>query len=312
MARPVWTGSVSFGLVTIPVKLFTATEDHDIHFHNLERDTGERIRHRRVAESSGHEVASENIVKGYEVRPGEHVIVEQDELEAVEPGRSRAIEIEDFVDLDGVDPIYFDRTYFVTPDDSSARPYELLRRVLDEMDMAGIARFAMRGKQHLCAIRPYDGSLALETMYFADEVREPERLDGVARDVDVDERELSAARQLVESLRSEWEPERYEDTYRDRVMELIERKAEGESVVTEEPEEEGGEVVDLMAALEASVNDARSRRSSSAGRGARGRKAGDLSSLTREELYERAQDSDIEGRSKMSKEELVDALREAS
>lgn len=306
MARPVWTGSISFGLVNLPVKLYSAVEDHSVRFHNFERGSGERIRHRRVAEDSGHEVGYDDIVKGYEIRPGEHVIVEQEELEAVEPGRSRSVEIEDFVDLASVDPVHFDRTYYLAPaDEGAARAYRLLQTVLDDAGKVGVARFAMRGKQHLAAVRPLDGVLAIETMHFADEVRDPKALDGIdlVEAVEVGDRELDAARQLVDSLSTEWDLEEYEDTYRQRVLELIERKAEGESVVVDEPEESGGQVLDLMAALEASVSEAKQRRAGT---------AGEFDDMTRDELYEEAQRRDIDGRSSMSKPELLRALKQAS
>lgn len=329
MARSVWSGAVSFGLVNVPVRLYTATENHDVRFHNFERGTGERIRHRRVAEESGHEVDFGDIVKGYEIRPGEHVIVEQDELESVEPGKSRTIEIEDFVDLDAVDPVYFGKTYYVAPaGEDAGRPYELLRRVLDDAQRVGVGRFAMRGKQHLAVIRPLDDVLALETMFFADEIRDPAALDelGAHTEMEVGERELDVARQLVDSLTTEWEPDRYEDTYRTRVMDLIERKAEGESIVVEAADTGGAEVVDLMAALERSVSEARSRRNGGAAGADDGQDrsaepdtgepdtadGASLESLTRDELYERAQARDVEGRSKMSKPELIEALRAAS
>ena len=297
MARPVWTGSISFGLVNLPVKLYSAVEDHSVRFHNFERGSGERIRHRRVAEESGHEVGYDDIVKGYEIRPGEHVIVEQEELEAVEPGRSRSVEIEDFVDLASVD--------LAPADEGAARPYRLLQTVLDDAGKVGVARFAMRGKQHLAAVRPLDGVLAIETMHFADEVRDPTALDGIdlVEAVEVGDRELDAARQLVDSLSTEWDPEEYEDTYRQRVLELVERKAEGESVVVDEPEESGGQVLDLMAALEASVSEAKQRRAGA---------TGEFDGMTRDELYEEAQRRDIDGRSSMSKPELLRALKQAS
>lgn len=310
MPRSVWTGSLSFGLVNLPVKLYTATENHDVSFHNFERGSGERVRHKRVAEESGHEVAYDDIVKGYEVKPGEHVIVEPEELESVEPGRTRAIEIEDFVDLPAVDPIHFQKTYHVAPaDEGSQRPYELLRRALLDADKVGIARFVMRGKQHLVALRTLGDILALETMYFADEIRDPARLPEVEglTEIEVKDRELDMARQLIDSLSSEWDAAKYEDTYRARVLELIERKAEGESIVVESREPEGGKVVDLMAALEASLDEARGRRGGTAAE-SDGRSDG-FESMTRDELYQEAQRRDIEGRSKMSKPELIDALQ---
>ncbi len=318
MPRPTWSGTLTFGLVSVPVRLYTATENRDVRFHNFQRGTGERIRHKRVAEGTGEEVAYDDIVKGYEVRPGEHVVVEPDELEAIEPGRSRAIEIEDFVELEDVDPVYFQRTYHVMPsEEGAARPYHLLRTALQEAGRVGIARFVMRGKQHLAAVRVRDDVIALETMYFPDEVRDTGDLREQAwlRDIELNDRELGAARQLIDTLTTDWDPESYHDTYRERVLELLERKAEGEEVVHEQPEEQGAKVVDLMAALERSIEDARGGRQRNDGaEQEQADESGDdrLADMTRDELYERAQRNDIAGRSKMTKQELIGALREAS
>ena len=345
MPRPIWTGTISFGLVSLPVKLYSATESQDIHFNQFERGTGERVRHKRVAEDSGHEVAYEDIVKGYEVRSGSWVMVDKEELESVEPGRSKAIEIEDFIELEDVDPVYFEKTYHLVPaDEGAARPYALLATTMSEAGRVGIARFVMRGKQHLATIRPQGDNLVLETMFFPDEVRTTDALDELkaVRTVELNDRELAAARQLVDSLTSEWDPSRYHDTYRERVLELLERKAEGEDIVTKTEDEPSGNVVDLMAALEASIERARGERSAggtaadaTSGSGAKsgsksgskkagatrsssGSKSASSSSskswrdMSREELYEEAQKRDIGGRSKMSKDELIDALQEAS
>jgi DNA end-binding protein Ku len=317
MARPIWTGTISFGLVTLPVKLYSATESHTVSFHNFERGTGERIRNKRVAEGSGHEVDYDDVVKGYEIRPGEYVMVETEELDSVDPGRSRAIEIEDFIELDDVDPVYFQKTYHVVPsDEGAARPYRLLARTLAEASRVGIARFVMRGKQYLAAIRTKDDGLVLETMFFPDEVRSAGDLPEMeaAEGVEVSDREIAAARQLVDSLTSEWDPSRYHDTYREQVLDLLERKAEGETISTEAPEEPSGNVLDLMSALEASIERARGERSRGTGSGSASGNArpGDLRSMTRDELYEEAQRRDIDGRSKMTKDELVDALQRAS
>lgn len=327
MPRAIWTGSLGFGLVNVPVKLYSATEDKDVHFHQLTADTGERIRYKRVAEESGKEVAYADIVKGYEVESGRFVTVTSEELEGVEPGRSRTIEIEDFVDLDEVDPVYFQKTYYIAPADSdtASKPYALLRQTMEEAGKVGIARFVLRNKQHLAAVRPRSDILVLETMYFADEVRIPDRIDEIDPEAapSISEREKAAAMQLVQALSSEWEPTKYEDTYRTRVLELIEAKAQGEDVVVQPEVAEPTNVVDLMKVLEASVNEARQRRtgggsggSASGGAGRASRSGGgrgsddDLDERSKEELYEEAQKHDIAGRSKMSKEELVEALRE--
>jgi DNA end-binding protein Ku len=257
MARAIWSGAISFGLVNVPVKLFSATETRDVSFHQFQEGTGQRIRYKRVAAESGEEVGYDDIVKGYEVDKGRHVLVSPEELESVEPGRSHTIEIEDFVDLDRIDPVYYEKTYYLAPAKGAGaeKSYALLRRAMEDANKVAVARFVLRTKQYLAAIRPARGVLVLETMFFADEVRDPQRdIDDVpGDDVELGERERRIAGQLIESLTSDWEPERYHDTYRERVLELVGRKAEGEEVVVEAAAAEGGEVVDLMAALEASV-----------------------------------------------------------
>ena len=319
MPRAIWTGSISFGLVNVPVKLFTAIEDHSVGFHQLDPATGERIRYQRVTETSGKEVEYKDIVKGYELEDGSHVVITPEELEAVEPGRSRTIDIEDFIDLDDVDPVYFDKTYHLAPaDEAAAKPYALLREAMRESNRVAIARFVMRATQHLAAIRvAADGAgdagdiLVLETMHFGDEVRSPadiREMRVLADGVELSDRERAAATSLVESLTSEWDPTRYEDTYRERVLELVARKAEGERIVTEKPEEPTASVTDLMAVLEASVNEARQKRSDGGG-GRRSTPGGrDLSQLSKDELYEEAKRRDIDGRSNMTKDQLIAAL----
>lgn len=245
MARAIWSGSISFGLVNVPVKLFSATEQKDVSFHQFQEGTGQRIRYRRVAEESGEEVDYADIVKGYEVEKGRHVLVTPEELESVDPGRTRTIEIEDFVDLAEIDPIYYEKSYYLAPAEGSGaeKPYTLLLRGMEESGKVAIGRFVLRTKQYLAAIRPAGGVLVLETMYFADEVRDPSvDVDGVpVEGVELSDRERAIAGQLIESLSSAWEPERYADTYRQRVLELIERKAQGEDVVTEPARAEEGE-----------------------------------------------------------------------
>lgn len=327
MPRPMWTGTISFGLVAVPVKLFAATENRKVRFHQLERGTGERIRHQRVAESSGREVPYEDIVKGYEVRPGEHVIVEPEELDAVDPGPRRTIEVEDFVDIDAIDPVHFNRSYYAAPgDQAAARAYRLLTRAMADTGRAAIGRFVLRSKQHLAALHPSRRMLVLETLFFADEVRDPAQLEEMGwleEGPAPSERELSAATELIDSLTRDWDPARYRDTYREQVLELVQRKVEGEEVVTEE-EEEPAPVVDLMEALERSLQQTggRSRRRPG-GSGRPGGKRGgprrrtggtgtDYGSMTKDQLYEEAQRHGIAGRSKMSRDQLVSAVRKAS
>jgi DNA end-binding protein Ku len=321
MPRSLWTGSISFGLVSVPVKLFSAIESKDIRFNQFERDTGERVRIRRVAEGTDREVPFAEIDKGYEVASGEYVIVTPEELEAVEPGKSRSIEIEDFVALDEIDPVYFDSTYMIAPaDEGAARPYRVLQAAMEQSGRAAVARFVMRSKQHIAVIRPANGRLVMETLYFADEVRAADdisEMDHLDATPEPSDKELAMAEQLLESLTTDWDPERYEDTYRIRVLELIESKAEGRAIVTER-DEETAPVIDLMAALEASVKRAKAGRDSS--RSGAGGTASDASgdvdvdeyaAMSKDDLYEEAQRLDVPGRSKMSKDELVEAVAAA-
>jgi DNA end-binding protein Ku len=301
MARAIWSGSIGFGLVSIPVRLYTATKKRDVRFHEFQGGTGQRIRHKRVAEETEAEVEYEEVVKGYEVDRGEYVIVTPEELEAAKPEATHTIEIRDFVRLSEIDPIYFEKSYYVGPQEGTGaeRPYALLLRAMQERGKVGIGSFVMREKEHLAAIRPIDGALVLETMFFPDEVRGIDEIENQPKDVDVDEKQLRMALELIDSLSSTWEPERYRDTYRERVLELIERKAEGRAIVTEEPAKPG-KIADLMEALRASVEAAKQDRKA------------DLAQLSREELYERAQRLGIPGRSSMNKDELIAALEKAS
>lgn len=307
MARPIWSGAVSFGLVTVPVKLFTATSPHTIRFNQFEQGTGERIRYKRVAEHTGEEVAYDDIVKGYQVDDGRYVMVTQEELEAIEPGRSRTIEIEDFVSLNEIDPISWDKTYYLAPQENAGaeKPYALLHQAMASTNKVGIARFVMRGKQYLATIRPIGDLLGLETMFFADEIRGPDDVENVPVDVEPTERELRTAEQLIDSLSVEWDATRYHDTYRERVLELIEHKAQGEDIVVED-EAEPAKVTDLMAALRASVEESSRRRGQPEQPVPAG---GRLEDLSKQELYERATAAGIPGRSKMSKPQLIDALQ---
>jgi DNA end-binding protein Ku len=250
----IWSGTIGFGLVSVPVKLVTAVRSKDVRFHQLEEGTGARIRQRRVSEATGEEVPYEKIVKGYELSPGQYVVVEGEELEALAPKASRAIEIEDFVELSDIDPIYFENPYYLVPDRNAAKPYELLVEAMTELQKVAIGHIILRSKAHLVAIRPLNGALCVETMRYADEVVPVEGLDGLPEgDVEPTEKELAMARQLIETLSGEFEPEKYRDEYREQVLALIEKKAAGEEIVSEPLVEEPAKVLDLMAALEASL-----------------------------------------------------------
>jgi DNA end-binding protein Ku len=254
MARSIWTGAIGFGLVRVPVRLYSATQDKNVHFHQLQEGTGKRIRYQRVT-NDGEEVAYEDIVRGYEIKKGKYVTLTDEELAAAEPEKSRTIEIEDFVDLHEIDPITYEKTYYVFPDERAegGKPFVLLRRALEESELVGIGRFVMREHEYLVTIRPYEGVLALETMFFADEVRAVKDVAEPPKNVRVADRELEMARRLIDSLTTAWEPSRYRDTHRERLLDVIHRKAKGEEIVAEEAPAEENNVVDLMEVLRASL-----------------------------------------------------------
>lgn len=335
MPRAIWTGAINFGLVTIPVGLFSATEDHTVSFHQFQRGTSDRVRYLRVNERTGKEVDYSEIVKGRDVGGGDHVIVEPSELEQIAPGRSRTIDITSFVDLDEIDPVYFRKTYWLAPtQESYHRPYRLLVEALTTTNRAGVATFVMRNRQYLTALRADNGVLALDTLHWADEVRDPGQLrlpeTGSARG-----NELEMARTLIESMSGSWKPEEYRDTYTDRVEQLIADKRAGREVVTEEAPREATEVIDLLEALQRSVDSSRrgrggtsgrsrsrsgqgaskpagGRSKSGGGRKARARPAEDLSAMRKADLDAMAREIGIKGRSKMTREELQKAVAAAN
>jgi len=253
MPRSIWGGAISFGLVNVPVKLVSAVSPKDVRFHQLEAKSNARVRQKRVSAETGEEVAYEDIVKGYEIAPDQYVTITPEELETLDPKATKSIDIEDFVDLDQIDPVFYERSYYLVPDAGGAKAYALLVQAMKESGMVAIARMVLRTKQYLVLLRAVDDVLVIETLYFSDEVIDPDELDGVPHDVDVSDRELKIARQLIESLATEFEPERYRDEYRERVLDLIEKKAEGQEIVLQPQTEEPAQVVDLMAALEASL-----------------------------------------------------------
>lgn len=259
MPRAIWSGAISFGLVNVPIKLFTATSQKDVRFHQLHDKDGARIQQKRVCSKDGEEVPLEHIVKGYEVSRDKYVVIAPEELEALDPKASRTIDIQEFVDLDEIDPVYFDSTYYMVPDKGAAKAYALLLEAMRASKKVAIARVVLRQKQHLVALRPLNNALSMETMLYHDEVVGTESLEGLPEDVEVTDRELKMAQQLIDSLADDFKPERYRDDYRERVLDMIERKAEGQEIVASEEEEEQAPVVDLMAALEASLAAAKRR-----------------------------------------------------
>ncbi len=268
MPRSLWTGAISFGLVNVPVRLFTAVRTKDVRFHQLHAADGVRIKQKRVCPADGEEVAFDDIVKGYEISPGQYVLIEPEELDALDPEATHTIEIEDFVDLSDIDPIYFESSYYVAPDDRGAKAYRLLVRAMAEANKVGIARIVMRTKQYLAAVRPVGDILVLSTMNYADEIAPVEEVSDVpGAEAEASERELKIAGQLIESLSAPFEPEKYQDDYRERVLELIEQKASGQEIVVQPAADKPAPVVDLMAALEASLAAARADREPAAAPG---------------------------------------------
>ncbi len=314
MARVIWSGALAFGLVNIPVGLYAATEDKTVHFNQFQKGTSDRIRYKRVNERTGQEVAFKDIVKGREVDDDTYVLVTDEDLESVEPGRTRTIDITDFVDLSEVDPMYFQRTYYLAPrGDGADRSYELLHQAMSATNRAGIATLVMRSKEYLVAVRPQENILALETMYFADEIRDPVDATGYEAGRAAKPRELTIARQLIESMTTDWDPEQYHDTYRERVEELIESKRTGEEIEVAAPAPQASKVVDLTEMLRQSVADARGRGSSKAPSRKDHKKPDgeDLSAMNKSQLAQLAGELEIPGRSKMTRDDLEQAIRQA-
>jgi DNA end-binding protein Ku len=262
MARPVWSGTISFGLVAIPVKLYNAVRRQSVSFNQLDERNMARIRYRKVNDETGEEVGDDHIVKGYEVSKGRYVIVNPDELEPFMPVATRSVDLDEFVDLADIDPVYFDSAYHLAPD-GPPKPYVLLARAMEASGKVAIGRFVMRNKQHVAAIRAEDGRLVMSTLVYADEVVDPADIDELQEldAVEVNDKEVAMAESLVESLAAEFEPEKYHDEYREEVMALIQMKADGEEFEAPAAAAEKPKVVDIMAALEASVAAAKEARS---------------------------------------------------
>jgi DNA end-binding protein Ku len=254
MPRAIWSGAISFGLVNVPVKLYSAVSRKTVRFHQLHDETGVRIQQKRVDPTSGEEVAYEDIVKGYELSPDHYVVITPEEMESLDPEKTRSIDISDFVLLEQIDPLYFDHPYYLAPAQGGEKAYELLRQAMEEADKVAIGRVVIRSKESLVAIRAAGPVLTMETMLFADEIVDPTSLDETpVSDGKATKRELEMAQQLIESLSGDFEPEKYRDEYRERVLDLIERKAQGEEIAVQPAAEEPAKVPDLMAALEASI-----------------------------------------------------------
>ena len=299
MPRSIWSGAISFGLVNVPVRMYSAVSEHNLHFNFIHVKDGSRIGYEKICKEEGRPVPDEEIAKAFNWEGEEYVVMADEDFDAASAHeQAKTIEIRDFVDYDEIDPIYFERTYMLGPDEGAERVYALLARAMDESGLAAIAKYVMRDKQNLGCLRVREGLITLEKMYFADEIR---AVDPIRPDTEgsVDEKELDMARQLIDSLRTGFEPERYHDTYRDTLCETIKQKRAGETITAPEAEQPAA-APDLMAALQASID-----RAKSDGNGKPGRS---LEGLSKADLYERAQEEDIPGRADMTKDELVEAL----
>jgi DNA end-binding protein Ku len=315
MARKIWTGSINFGLVTIPVGLYSATEDHTIQFHQYQRGTTDRVRYRRINERTGDEVEYGDVVKGREVN-GELITVEPAELEEIAPGRSRTIDITEFVDLDEIDPIFFQKTYWLAPNSKEHdKPYNLLRQAMDRTNQVGIARFVLRGKEYLTAVRADENVLALNTLFFADEIRSPSEVVGEeTTSAEASDKELQMAENVIDSMSGEWQPEEFEDTYTARVEQLLNDKSEGRTPTKEQAPPNPTDVIDLTDVLQRSVQESRRGRGSGSGRKRRGapaQRSEDVSGLSKTELDKKAKELGVRGRSKMKRPDLENAVAEA-
>ncbi len=313
MPRAIWTGAVSFGLVNVPVRMYSAIDQHDLEFDLIHEKDGGRIGYQKYCKLEERPVRNDEIVKGFEYERGEYVYLSDEDFDAAETEAHKTIDIRDFVPYEEIDPIYFEKTYYLGPQEGSERVYALLLRAMEDAGLAAIAKYNMRDRQHLGCLRTRNGVITLEKMYFADEIRPVDEI--APGDVKVDERELEMASQLIERFSGRFEPEKYEDTYRDALCDIISAKRKGKEVHAA-PTRAPDEPSDLMTALRASLEAAQRRRGSRTGAGA-GRDGepnggvngdGELAKLSKDELLERARKADVKGRSQMSKDELIEAL----
>jgi len=311
MPRPIWSGSLSFGLVNVPVKLMSATRDLGVHFNQLHEKDKSRIEVRRVCTQEGEEVPWEEVGRGYELDSGEIVMLTDEELDAADPKKTRTIDIEAFVDLEEIDPIFYDHPYYLVPDSNEAavRAYHLLRTVMERSGQVAIARFVLRTKEYLVAVRTRGDAITLTTMLFHDEVRSPDDvgIDGVPKPK---KKEVDQAVTLVKALQRDFDPANYDDEHRKRLLALVDKKRKGQEIEIPEEPEAPKAVPDLMAALEASIQRMKSggREALEADAAVEQKDPAALKRLPKKDLLARAKEADIEATSKMTKDELVEAL----
>jgi DNA end-binding protein Ku len=308
--RALWTGSISFGLVNVPVQLVSAARDLDYHFHELHEKDKARIEQRRFCSQEDLEILYEEVAHGYDL-DGKQVIVTDAELGSVEPRKTRTIDIEAFVDLAEIDPVYFDHPYLLVPagdSEGTLRAYRLLAEVMRRTERAALGRFVMRTNEYLAAIRTRDGALTLSTMLFRDEIRPTKPIPTSGKKPA--KKQLDQAIALIDALSTDWDPENYEDCYRERLRRVIEDKRKRRTIEAPKPEREPKPAPDLMDALQRALDNVRAGKDPRAEPDSDGKSNGDreLDRLSRDQLYERAQKQGIPGRTKMSKKELADAL----
>jgi DNA end-binding protein Ku len=306
--RAIWSGIVSFGLVSVPVRMYSAIAEHTLHFHYVHVKDDSRIGYEKVCKKEGKPVPDDEIVKAFEYEKGEYVYLTDEDFEAAQAQNgTKTIDIRDFVPYEEIDPIYFQRTYYLGPQADAGKVYVLLLRALETSGLAAIAKYVMRDRQYLGCLRVRDGLIALEQMYFADEIRPVDEIK--PKKVSVGKRELEMASKLIEAYSGKFEPGKYKDTYRDALFEIIKAKRKGEEVHRPEPEKEE-EAPDLLSALRASI-EAASQGRRGGRRTARSNGGEALEDLSKDELYSRAKKADIAGRSDMSRDELIEALKAA-
>jgi len=305
--RSIWSGSLSFGLVNVPVQMQSATRDQQIRFHQLDSKDNTPIEVHRFCSEEDVEIPYEEIVAGYEIEKGEYVMLTDEELAAAQPEKTKTIDIEEFVEIEDVDPVYYDHPYYLVPvgGEGASRAYELLREVMQREGRVALGRFVLRNKEYLAAIRPRGGRLTLTTMNFADEIRATDAVEDMVGSAKAPKKEVDAAVELIDAMSTEWKPDKYEDRHRKRMMDVIKQKGEGVEIEPVDDGEAPSEVPDLMAALEATLAKAKGTDKPKPG------SSDGLKRQTKEELLDRAKKLDIEGRSKMTKDELVEAITAA-
>ncbi|MFL5943852.1 MAG: Ku protein [Gaiellaceae bacterium] len=309
MPRSIWSGSISFGLVNVPVRMYSAVQEHKLRFHYVHEKDNSPIGYQKICKKEEKSVPEDEIVKAFEFTKGEYVFMAEEDFEAARVEGYKTIDIVDFVPYEDIDPIYFAHTYYVGPDRGAEKTYSLLVKAMENSELAGIAKFVMRDRQYLGALRIRDGVITLEQLHFADEIRDVDEIK--ASRARVSQEELKMAERLIESFTTDWQPEKYEDTYRDELCAIIRAKRKGKEIHAA-PDVAEEEPTDLLSALRESIERSRGGGTPARRSGRRSAGNGDLGELSKQELDKRAKQAGIEGRSKMTKAQLVRALQRAA